>query len=140
MRYSVLQRKYSLLLTLDLQLIKFPYLRTFVIMQQDVVVIESLFAHDGGTYLAQAYAVSPSGSGQLEPYGRSVGVFAFIDHKSRTEQVGGREGTPYLQFLADNQRLFRTYDFQFADASRLSPLYGDEVEYLSVIVLGFGAD
>ena len=109
-------------------------------MQQDVVVAESLFAHDGGSYLAQAYTVSPSGSGQLKPCGCSVYDFTFIYYKCRTEQVGGREGAPYLQFLTDNQRLFRTYDFQLADASRFSPLYGDEVEYLSVIAFGFSAD
>ena len=56
-------------------------------MQQDFLVGITLFAHYGCTYLAEAYTMSPSGSGKEEPLGYAILQFTLIDYESRTEQV-----------------------------------------------------
>ena len=103
-------------------------------MLQYLVVLVALLSHHGGTYLAEAYAVPPSGSGQDEAGGDAFGrqVFA-IDDKRRTVEVRGRKRAPYHQFLADDARLLRAHNLQLPDASAGAAGYGDEVDDLPVV-------
>ena len=57
-------------------------------MQQNLVVGISFFAHHGSTDLTESHAVSPSGTGQFEPFGYSVHFRSLVDYECRAEQVG----------------------------------------------------
>ena len=77
--------------------------RTFVVMQQDFIVGISLFAHNGSSDLAQAYTMSPSGSGEEEPLWHSILQFSLVHDESGAEQMGTGEGSSDFQFLADGK-------------------------------------
>ena len=49
-------------------------------MQEDIVVFEALFAHDGGTNLAKTYTVSPTATIENEARwnGGAVGIWNLI--------------------------------------------------------------
>lgn len=59
-------------------------------MQQNLIVFETLFAHDGSTNLAQSHAMSPAFSFEKE-------ILAFVsDRESRTVKMRVRECTAYF--------------------------------------------
>ena len=73
-------------------------------MQENPVVRIALLTHHGGTYLTEAYSVSPSGTDNGEPYGNgSCPVFGskafgimLVNHKGTAVEMGVAERAAYL--------------------------------------------
>ena len=99
-------------------------------MRQDIPVGITLFAHDGGTYLAQAYAVPPSGSVQGES------GCGFFHHEGGTVQVGVRKGFPDFQFFSYHDGFFAACDFESYNAPGNSAFQGFEVKDFAYIDAG----
>ena len=67
---------------------------------------------------AQAYAVSPTSSGEDEASGDTFGRDVFLTYyECGTVEMGSGQRTAYLQFFADGERPFGSYDFQFPEAT-----------------------
>ena len=85
---------------------------------EDGAIVISTCAHDGCPYLAEAYAMSPAGSGQDEASGTAFGIrFLLVYHEGRAVEVGGREDAAYLQFLAYHGPMTGAHHFQLPEAS-----------------------
>lgn len=106
-------------------------------MQQYRVVLISLLAHYGGSYLAKPYAVPPAGSGKDETAGYACcrQVCPVYDEGGAVK-VRGREGAADFQLFADSERFLRSYDFQLPEASGSAAGNGDEVDDLPVVYAG----
>ena len=91
-------------------------------MVQNLVVRITLLAHHGGTDLTQPYAMSPSGSGEMEMPGNAVHDITGIYHECRTVQMALAQHAPYLQLLADDTGKFRSNDLQTADTAASATL------------------
>lgn len=109
-------------------------------MFQNFPVVVTLFAHDGGSDLAKTNSMSPSGSCQMEPFGYTVLYRSPVNDKSGTEQVTFREDASDFQFLADNHCLVGSDNFQFTDASGLSPFNRYQIDDLTIITSGVPVD
>ena len=105
-----------------------------IIEKENLVVGLALLAHDGSTYLAEAYTMSPTLAMQDE----TVALTLYVE--SGGQQVSLAEGTADLEFLADGEGLFRADNLQFPDTSAFASLERDKILYLSKIFLQLAAD
>lgn len=87
-------------------------------MVQNLLVGEALRGHYRGTYLAEAYTVAPSFAVKDDL------ILRHFYFKSRALEMALRKYLSDLQFLADNQSLFRTRDLQSAYPSGLPSFKG----------------
>lgn len=62
-------------------LIILSYICSFIVMLQNFYITVSLLSHNGCTDLAQTNSMSPSGSGEYEPFGDTIGNRAFVYNK-----------------------------------------------------------
>ena len=93
-----------------------------------MLIVNALVAHDGGSYLAEAYAVAPTATIQGEDGVVVVsGAGRGDDGEEAALQVGVGEHAAYLEFLADDVAALGAYDLQLPDASALAALQRDEV-------------
>ena len=84
-------------------------------MLENLLVAVALFAHDGGTDLAEADAMTPAVAVEDEATGDAVPYISCLDGKGAALQGRGTEHTAYLQFLADDEGLLLAHDAQLAD-------------------------
>ena len=84
----------------------FSYVCINEIVQEYFLIIIALLAHHGGTDLAKAYTVAPSCTFKDEAGWLAVVVAFFLDNECRAVEVGRRERTTNLKFLADGQLRF----------------------------------
>ena len=96
-------------------------------MAQDFAVGVAFGCHHCGSYLAQAYSVTPAGSLQNES------VLSLFNYERTAEQMALRECAAYLKFLADGDGLFCTLNLQFIYSARWSALDGAQVNNITYI-------
>ena len=84
-----------------------------VVVQENFIEGEAFCTHDGGTYLAEAYAMSPTGAVERESLGYAFGIGGvLVDYEGRTVEVRIGQGTPYLEFLAYGKGFEGTYNLE----------------------------
>ena len=70
-------------------------------MVEDLLVGVAAGAHDGGADLAEAHAMTPSGTAKGEGGGNAVGAdVVALDGEGRAVEVALRQRAAYLQLLA----------------------------------------
>ena len=73
-------------------LVCFLYLCILIVMQEDVIIFESLFTHYGGTYLTETYTMSPSAPIKYEARwnGLAIGIRNLIAVSIKPHKCEGR--------------------------------------------------
>src|SRR5574344_1162997 len=104
-----------------------------IVVKQYFIVFISLLSHDGGSYLTESYAVSPTASMQSEA------CFSFLYIEGRTIEMALAEGTTYLKFLTDSEGFLRTLFFEFL-ADQLGEflcriLHGPAIESVGLLIV-----
>lgn len=87
------------------------YLRSAVVMQQDLVVVIALGTHYCGTNLAESYAVSPAGTCEAESLWHAVLDIILVYDERTAVEVRVAQCATYLQLLADGECALRTHNF-----------------------------
>ena len=125
------QRPHNLTTTLFIYCL---YIRTLIVVAQDVVVFISTLAHHGGTYLTETHAVSPACAGEHETLRNALGVdVEAVGYECRAVEMALAQYASYLQFLADDERLFRTDDLQSGYSAALAALQRHEINNRSQV-------
>ena len=90
-------------------------------MQQDILILIPLCAHNSSANLAETYAVPPSCANQHKL------AILLKYHKCRAVEVRRRESLSNLQLLPDGEGALASYNLKFYESSRCASLYRDKV-------------
>ena len=82
------------------------YFGVVIVVQQYLVIAVSFFSHHCGAYLAKAYAVAPSGSGEFECLRNAVSDVFLVHNESAAVKMCVAERASYLKFLSDGESMF----------------------------------
>ena len=100
-----------------------------------MAVVVTVSTHDGCTNLAKAYTVTPTVTSEHET---SVSGTRYIE--GGAVEMCLTECSPNLEFLANDERPFRTHNFQPPDASALAATKGNQIDYIAQVHLQLPAD
>ena len=103
-------------------------------MLENVGVVFSLFAHHGGAYLTESYAVAPTFAMEAETLRNAIGIdIKWLNVETAAQQVGVAEGAADFEFFADDILCLGANDTQSIDATALSSGERFELLYLSEV-------
>ena len=113
--------------TQNSKLLIYPlYLRSAIVVQQDLVVVIALGTHYGSTNLAESHAVSPACTRESECLWHAVLYVLLVYDERAAIEMRIAQRTAYLQFLTDSEGALRSHNLQAADASAAATLHRHE--------------
>ena len=86
------------------------YLRSAVVVQQDLVVVIALGAHYCGTNLAESHAVSPACTRESECLRHAVLYVLLVYDECAAVEMRIAQRAAYLQFLSDGECALRAHE------------------------------